>query len=79
MLKKILRPKFIIFVILLMALVSYIITLFVLPGSITLLAGENYKISLRSPLFLQIRSQSKILRVSDSQDTSISAFEKPYT
>ncbi len=79
MLKKILRPKFIIFVILLMALVSYIITLFVLPGSITLLAGENYKISLRSPLFLQIRSQSKILRVSDSQDTSISAFEKPYS
>jgi stage IV sporulation protein B len=79
LLKKILRPKFIIFVLLLMVLVSYTITLFVLPGSITLLAGEDYKISLRSPLFLQIHSQSSILKVSDSRDTSISAFEKPYS
>lgn len=61
-----------------MALVSYIITMFVLPGSITLLAGENYKISFKSPLFLKIHSQSNILRVSDSHDASISAFEKPY-
>ena len=43
------------------------------------MAGEDYKISLRSPLFLQIHSQSSILKVSDSRDTSISAFEKPYS
>lgn len=77
--KKILRPKFLILILVLVALVSYTITLFVLPGSITLLAGEDYKISFKSPLFLQIHSDSKILRVSDSKDTSISAFEKPYS
>ncbi len=79
MFKKILRPRFIIFVLILLALVSYTITLFVLPGSITLLTGEDYKISFKSPLFLQIHTQSSILRVSDSQDTAISAFEKPYS
>ncbi len=79
MLKKILRPKFIIFVLILMALVSYTITLFMIPGSITILAGEDYKISFKSPLLIQIRSQSNILKVSDSQDSPISAFEKPYT
>ncbi len=78
MLKKILRPKFILFVLILMALVSYTITLFVIPGSITILAGEDYKISFKSPLLIQIHSQSNILRVSDSKDTPISAFEKPY-
>lgn len=79
MFKKILRPKFIIFVLILMALVSYTITLFAIPGSITILAGEDYKISFKSPLLIQIHSQSNILKVSDSQDTPISAFEKPYT
>lgn len=79
LLKKILRPKFIIFVLILMALVSYTITLFMIPGSITILAGEDYKISFKSPLLIQIRSQSNILKVSDSQDSPISAFEKPYT
>lgn len=78
MLKKILRPKFILFVLILMAIVSYTITLFVIPGSITILAGEDYKISFKSPLLIQIHSQSNILRVSDSKDTPISAFEKPY-
>lgn len=78
LLKKILRPKFILFVLILMALVSYTITLFVIPGSITILAGEDYKISFKSPLLIQIHSQSNILRVSDSKDTPISAFEKPY-
>ena len=79
MLKKILRPKFIIFVLILMALVSYTITLFIIPGSITILAGEDYKISFKSPLLIQIHSQSNILKVSDSHDSPISAFEKPYT
>ncbi len=79
LLKKILRPKFIVVVLVLMILVSYTITLFILPGSITLLAGEDYRISFKSPLFLQIQTQSSILRVSDSQDTAISAFEKPYS
>lgn len=78
MLKKVLRPRFIIFVLFLLVLISYVITLFAIPGSITLLAGEDYKISFRSPLFLQIHSQSNILKVSDSNDTSLSAFEKPY-
>lgn len=78
LLKKILRPKFILFVLILMAIVSYTITLFVIPGSITILAGEDYKISFKSPLLIQIHSQSNILRVSDSKDTPISAFEKPY-
>lgn len=62
-----------------MALVSYTITLFIIPGSITILAGEDYKISFKSPLLIQIHSQSNILKVSDSHDSPISAFEKPYT
>ncbi|MGI6084898.1 MAG: SpoIVB peptidase [Acetivibrionales bacterium] len=79
MLKKFFRLKFIILILILVVLVSYIITLFALPGSITLIAGENYKITFKSPFFLQVHSQSNILRVSDSRDTSISAFENPYS
>jgi stage IV sporulation protein B len=76
--KRTLKPSFVIFVVILMIVVSYTVTLFVLPGNITLLTGEDYTLSFRSPLFLQAYTNSRILKVSDSNDKAITAFEKPY-
>lgn len=61
-----------------MILVAYTMTLFVLPSNITLFRGEDYTLSFKSPLFIKVHTNSKILQVSDSNDKSISAFEKPY-
>lgn len=76
--KRTLKPSFVLFVLVLMILVSYTVTLFVLPGNITLLAGEDYTLSFHSPLFLQAFTNSRILKVNDSSDKAITAFEKPY-
>lgn len=79
MTKRTLKPSFIIYTLAIIIIVSFIVTLVVLPGRITLLTGEDYIWSFRSPFFLQARSKSQILKVNDSSDQSIMAFEKPYT
>ncbi len=76
--KKIFKPSFIIFVLSLMIIVAYITTLFVLPGQMTLFTGEDYTLSFKSPLFLQVFSKSKILKVTHSEEEALTAFEKPY-
>ena len=58
--------------------VAYAVTIAVLPGNITLLVGENYTISIRSPLFLQAFSRGNILKISAAMQNSQNAFEKPY-
>ena len=60
-------------------MVSYIVTLIVLPGNITLLTGENYTLSFKSPFFLQAHSKSNILKVSVGNDDALTAFETPYS
>lgn len=77
--KKFFKPSFIIFLLLLIFFVSYAVTLLVIPGNITLLTGEDYTLSFRSPFLLQAFSKSRILKVYDSSDRAITAFEKPYT
>lgn len=78
MFKKPIRTKFALVTIFLMVLVSYIVTIFVLPGSITLLKGEDYALSFRSPLFIKAHTESNILHVNDSNDNSIISFDQPY-
>ncbi len=77
--KRTLKPSFIIFVLALMLIVSYAVTLLTIPGHITLLAGEDYILSYKSPFFLQAYSKSEILKVSDHDDKSATANGKPYT
>lgn len=76
--KRILKPSFIIFVSALIIMVCYVVTLLVLPGRITLLIGEDYTLSFKSPLFLQAYSKSQILKIHDNSDKNITAFRKPY-
>ncbi len=77
--KRTLKPSFIILVLVLMLVVSYAVTLLTLPGSITLLAGEDYTLSYKSPFFLQAFSKSEILKVSDSRNKTSMEYGKPYT
>ncbi|MCX7772276.1 MAG: SpoIVB peptidase [Clostridia bacterium] len=77
--KKSLKPSFFIIVVVLILAVSYIVTLFVLPGNITLFTGENYTLLFKSPLFLQAYSKSHILKITNSNDKTVTAFERPYT
>lgn len=77
--KKVLKPSFIFSILLLIFAVSYIVTLLILPNHITLFKGEDYNLSIVSPLFLQARSKSDFLVVSDSQEKVTTAFESPYT
>jgi len=77
--KRTLKPSFIICVLVLVIMVSYIVTLIVLPGNITLLTGENYTLSFKSPFFLQAHSKSNILKVSVGNDDALTAFETPYS
>lgn len=66
------------FILSLIIAVAYAVTVFVLPGHITLLAGEDYTISIRSPLFLQAFTDSSLLRLTYMEDEAVSAFERPY-
>lgn len=66
------------FILFLMMAVAYVVTLFVLPGNITLLAGEDYTISIRSPLFLQAFTDSSLLKLTYMDDQTVDAFERPY-
>ncbi|HOK42547.1 MAG TPA: SpoIVB peptidase [Thermoclostridium caenicola] len=66
------------FILSLMVAVAYVVTLFVLPGHITLLAGEDYTISIRSPLFLQAFTDSSLLKLTYMDDQAVDAFERPY-
>lgn len=77
--KKPIKPKFILFTLMLMLLVAYIMTLVVLPSDITLFKGENYTLSFKSPLFLKVHTNSNILQVSDSRENSIIDLETPYS
>lgn len=74
--KRILRPSFIISVLLLLIIAAYTATLFALPGQMTLFTGEDYTLSFKSPLFIHAFSKSAILKV--TQDEPVTAFEKPY-
>lgn len=60
-----------------MTTVAYTVTLLVLPGDMTLLAGQDYKLSLRSPLMLQAYTQSDLLEMDDLENGT-EAFEMPY-
>lgn len=73
------KPSSIISIPILIFLVAYIVTLFMLPGHITLLKGEDYVLSLVSPLFLQAESKSDILVLKNSSKKALTAFETPYT
>lgn len=75
--KKILRPSFIISVLVLVLIVALTMTFFVIPGKITVLTGENYTLSIKLPL--KAFSKSRILSVDNSQAQPISGIEKPYT
>jgi len=66
------------FILSLILAVVYAVTLFVLPGHITLLAGEDYTISIRSPLFLQASTDSSLLKLTYMEHEAIHAFERPY-
>lgn len=77
--KKVLKPSFLISILTLVFIVSYIVTLLILPNHITLFKGEDYNLSIVSPLFLQAYSRSDILVLSDSQEKVMTAFESPYT
>lgn len=66
-----------IIVLMFVVLISYMVTAAILPGQITLLQGENYTISIRSPLFLQAFSKSGMLKINGV--LSGTAFEKPYS
>jgi len=66
------------FILSLIIAVAYAVTVFVLPGHITLLAGKDYTISIRSPLFLQAFTDSSLLRLTYMEDEAVSAFERPY-
>jgi stage IV sporulation protein B len=77
--KKTLKTSFIIYALLLIIIVSFVATLITLPRQITLLAGEDYIWSFKSPFFLQARSKNQILKVSDSANKVINAFGRPYT
>lgn len=66
------------FILSLVLAVAYVVTLIVLPGHITLLAGEDYTISIRSPLFLQAFTDSSLLKLTYMEDEAIHAFERPY-
>lgn len=76
LLKKVLKPSFIISVLFLMLIVALTMTFFVIPGRITVLAGEDYMFSIRIPL--QAHCNSKILTVSSSQSKPVNGLEKPY-
>lgn len=66
------------FILLMILAAAYAVTLYVLPGHITLLAGEDYTISIRSPLFLQAFSNSSLLKLTYMENEAESAFERPY-
>ncbi|HOQ76142.1 MAG TPA: SpoIVB peptidase [Thermoclostridium sp.] len=66
------------FILSLVLAVAYAVTLFVLPGHITLLAGEDYTISIRSPLFLQAFTDSSLLKLTYMEQEAVHAFERPY-
>lgn len=66
------------FILSLILVVAYAVTLFVLPGHITLLAGEDYTISIRSPLFLQAFTDSSMLKLTYMDHEAAHAFERPY-
>lgn len=66
------------FILSLMLAAAYLATLFVLPEHITLLAGEDYTISIRSPLFLQAFTNSSLLKLTYMEDQAVHAFERPY-
>lgn len=74
--KKLLRPSFIILVLVLMIVVAMTMTFFVIPGSITILTGEDYIFSVRIPL--QAYCKSNILTVSN-QTKPANGLENPYT
>lgn len=66
------------FILSLVIAVAYAVTLFALPGHITLLAGEDYTISIRSPLFLHAFTDSSLLELSYMENEAVHAFERPY-
>jgi stage IV sporulation protein B len=75
------RAKWLVYSLLFLILVfltAYAVTLAVLPGDITILAGENYNFYIRSPLFIQAYSRSNRLKIS-SEEGSGDSFERPYT
>lgn len=76
LLKKLLKPSFIISVFLLMLIVALTMTFFVIPGRITVLTGEDYTLSIRVPL--QAYCNSRILTVSSSHTKTANGLEKPY-
>ena len=76
LLKKLLKPSFIISVFLLMLIVALTMTFFVIPGRITVLTGEDYTLSIRVPL--QAYCNSRILTVSSSHTKPANGLEKPY-
>ena len=58
--------------------VAYAVTFAILPDNITLLAGEDYTFSIRSPLFIQAYSKSSQLKISSMNNSETGAFERPY-
>ena len=65
-------------ILVLVLFVAYAVTFAVLPNSITLLVGEDYDFSIRSPLFIQAFSRSSLLKISDGNSDATDAFERPY-
>ncbi|NMA67359.1 MAG: SpoIVB peptidase [Clostridiaceae bacterium] len=76
--RRILKPSFLISLLILVFIVAYTVTLFILPNNITLITGEDYNLSFISPLFLQAYSNSNILLLKDSSKKAMNAFENPY-
>lgn len=77
--KKRINPSSIIFLLILVFIVAYIVTIFILPNNITLITGEDYNLSFISPLFLKASSDSKILLLKNNSQKAMTAFENPYS
>jgi len=77
LLKKLLKPSFIISVLVLVLVAALTMTFFVIPGRITILTGEDYIFAVRLPL--QAYCKSGILTVSSSHTNTYGGLEKPYT
>lgn len=79
MFKKLIKTKFILFTLALMLMVAYIVTMAMLPGNITLLKGERYTLSFKSPFSIKVHTNSNILQVSDSSEKSLIDMDNPYS
>jgi len=77
--KKGIKLSSVIFLLILVFIVSYIVTIFILPNNITLITGEDYNLSFISPFFLKAYSNSDILVLKNSDQKVMTAFENPYS